>query len=326
MFCHKCGTEIIEGAVFCQKCGAKIPYTDAGEKENPQQSVSSASVRQTQPQTPDGSVETSKKKKTGKLVVFLGVVILVCVVIITAMNWNGKVDYVESVAAHTPFANTQGLPYTYEEVLNKYIVSPEWEERQDGDEHYIDISGTMKGTDYKVVITIKVSPDSSDPNMALINPESVVIDGEQSPTQNDAVEFLLVMFSAYDEGYSDLSELLSQNELPDVPKEMSEPIENYYGLSGAYSGSLEQSTLSLSIYSSQEEGEVAIGNVEIYVEGGWYYSGNVVPIEKDVYQVVTETGEEVLLVASTSDSSIGLQLYVDGEYIEEYWMTEHYES
>ena len=105
-----------------------------------------------------------------------------------------------------------------------------------------------------------------------------------------------------------------------------EPIENYYKLSGAYAGITGQSTLSVSIYSAQEEGEVEIGNAEIYSGNGQYYFGTIIPTEENVYKVEAGTGEEVLLVETESSEGIVLQLYVDGQYLEEYRMTEHYES
>ena len=99
-------------------------------------------------------------------------------------------------------------------------------------------------------------------------------------------------------------------------------------LSGSYGGMMGQSTLSLSIYSSQEEGETGIGNAEIYVEGGQYsYHGQIAGVAINVYEVAADAGEEVLLAASTSDDgTIMLQLYVNGQLIEEYCMLEHYES
>ena len=98
-------------------------------------------------------------------------------------------------------------------------------------------------------------------------------------------------------------------------------------LSGSYGGMMGQSTISLSIFSSQEEGETGIGNAEIYVEGGQYsYNGQIAEAAVNVYKVATDTDEEVLLAASTSDNGIVLQLYVDGNLVEEYFMLEHYES
>lgn len=105
-----------------------------------------------------------------------------------------------------------------------------------------------------------------------------------------------------------------------------EPIENYWKLSGSYSDSTGSLTLSLSIYSSQEEGEIEIGSVDIYASNGQHYVGSVTPVEKNVYKIATDTGEEVLLIEEDFGDIIMLQLYVDGQYLGEYQMVEHYES
>lgn len=105
-----------------------------------------------------------------------------------------------------------------------------------------------------------------------------------------------------------------------------EPIENYWKLSGSYSDSTGSLTLSLSIYSSQEEGEIEIGSADIYASNGQHYVGSVTPVEKNVYKIATDTGEEVLLVEEDYGDIIMLQLYVDGQYLGEYQMVEHYES
>lgn len=112
----------------------------------------------------------------------------------------------------------------------------------------------------------------------------------------------------------------------DILPEYYEPIENYWGLSGYYIGNTGQSTLSFSIYTSQEEGESEIGSADIYTDNGQHYSGMVIPIEKGVYKVIVDAGEEVLLVESSFDDVVALQLYVDGQFLEEYRMKEHYES
>ncbi len=111
---------------------------------------------------------------------------------------------------------------------------------------------------------------------------------------------------------------------------MNEPLENYSYLSGSYVGNLyEQSTLSIGIYTSQEEGETAIGGADIYVTDGEYYYYNyglLYVAASGIYMVETETGETVMLYDAVSeDGEWVLQLYVDGYYLEEYRMTEHYE-
>ncbi len=104
-----------------------------------------------------------------------------------------------------------------------------------------------------------------------------------------------------------------------------EPIENYLRLSGSYSASVGQSSLGIGIYTSQEEGEIEIGTVAIYAEDGDYFVGTLIPTAAGVYEVVTDTGEEVFLIEVDSDDAVTLDMYVDGEYLEEYFMTEHYQ-
>lgn len=207
MFCPKCGTKALDGATFCQKCGAKL-ITDSAA----QQSATSMLVQQTPPSTHNVPSDTPKKKKSKKLpIILVAVVLAVVAIIVIAMNWNGKIDYEATVRAHQPFAVSEGLSYTYGEVLDKYISSPDWKVRDSGDVSYVDISGKAKGTDNELLVTIKVTPDEKDSDIALITPESVTVANEKSPTQNDAVEFLLGMFLMYDKGDDDLSYLLSDD-------------------------------------------------------------------------------------------------------------------
>ena len=579
------------------------------------------------PQTIEDS-EVEQQKKLNKKFLF-GALALVIVIFIVAINWEGTTDYAETVGAHTPFANSQGLPYAYEEVIEKYVTSPKWEVRESGDVHYVDIIGKVSGTDCELGITIKVVQDETDSELVYITPELVTIDNEISLPQDDATKFLYAMFVAYDEGENDIavlldlfnglamqeevalteyytneiegisfnypmgwnilekdseyevvemidsknnvdsvaifrvSRILDQNPygvftedettiqknineygeflelwdttIGDVPAKclmfqteswngesierrywyrnghedemyqiacsynvssagvyeqlfddimasyvitiataqmdyvpsdsdicfngilisellnsssmelvqmfgggynadgngriayneiefymlndetvdtirsfypeyfmargytldtnldyvvtkdeivellgqyfeeewfdsgyyltydyplytisfginkysevsdivvcnknsvstgsnaygVNDAIENYYGLSGSYSGNMEGAMLSLSIYSSREEGEVSIGNVEIYVGNGDYYFGEIIAVEGNIYTVITETGDEVFLVESMVDGTIVLQLCVDGQCIEEYKMVEHYES
>lgn len=209
MFCPKCGTKALDGATFCQKCGAKLTAGDTV-----QQAAASTSVQHTQ--TSNASPDTPKKKKSKKLPIIIGAVALAIVaVIVIAMNWDGKIDYEATVRAHQPFVS-QGTSLTYGEVLDKYITPPDWKVRHSGEVNYVDISGKAKGTDNELVVTIKVTEDPSDPDLASISPESVTIDGKKSPTQNDAVEFLLAMFLMYEEGYDNISDLFSETQSPNT--------------------------------------------------------------------------------------------------------------
>ena len=493
MFCHKCGNQLPENAKFCQKCGAKVLFEEAAQtsvenrRENDvvvKRSTESASSNLENHQIQDNQENVFKKKKSKKLPIILGVTILViAVAIFIALNWNGKVDYVETVAKHTPFAVSQGLPYTYEEVLNQYLVSAEWKVREEGDIHYVDISGKAKGIESELSMTVKVSPNpnGTDSSAVLIHLESVTADDTDRLFEGDAANFLYTLFCLYDEGYEDLAVLMelenetdyiSQGEIsqtetfmdsgaepdiyfndipvsellnftgfqviqmfggdyfagadgdivydeiefymiddntvgcitsfypenfsingyslddgsgegvysdriidllgPDYEEEYSdwyyityhypaytasfsvskynevgsikiysnlyekngltddallesqEPIEYYQRLGGSYSANMGQSTLTLSIYSSQEEGEIEIGSAVIYADGEQYFVGLLIPIDTGTYMVTTDTEEEVLLIEQPLSDEVVLELYVDGQCIEQYQMTEHY--
>lgn len=107
----------------------------------------------------------------------------------------------------------------------------------------------------------------------------------------------------------------------------SESLEYYSELSGSYEGSTGQSSLSISIYSSQEDGETAIGTVWMYADDEQYYLGEIIAEpEIGVYLLETDTGEEVVLDAYSDYGTIVIDLYMNGQYIDEYTMVEHYES
>lgn len=200
MFCPKCGTKALDGAGFCQKCGAKLIVDDSAAHPAVESPANSTNPSASAPK------EAPAKKKSKKLPIIIGVAVLVVLaVIFIAMNWEGKTDYEATVRAHAPFANSQGLPYTYGKVFDKYIPNAKWEVRESDDAAHVDIIGKAKGTDAEMVITIKVSLDEKDTNLALISPTSVSVSGNESPTEDEAVGFLLAMFIAYDEGDEDLS-------------------------------------------------------------------------------------------------------------------------
>lgn len=116
---------------------------------------------------------------------------------------------------------------------------------------------------------------------------------------------------------------LSDTDVPSDMKVDSNAIE-VSELSGYYGGTLGQSYISISIYSSPED--IAVGNAEVYVEGGQYsYTGEICELETNVYKLAN-VGENVLMGFYTQNDEIMIQLYVDGQFIEEYSMGEHYES
>jgi hypothetical protein len=154
-----------------------------------------------------GAETSPSKKKSKKLPIIIAAVAAVIVIIIIAASMGGgdRIDYVATVKAHQPF-RSQDMPYTYGDVFNKYIQSAEWISYASGDLTYVDVSGTVVGTASNLVVTISVAPNPNNPDGALINPVSLKVGTTRTQSQNEAVEALLDIFSAYDEGWEDISE------------------------------------------------------------------------------------------------------------------------
>ncbi|WP_196599619.1 hypothetical protein [Pectinatus frisingensis] len=145
-----------------------------------------------------------KKKKFNKVKFVLYSIIAIVVMFTIAANWEGSTNYVATVEKHKPL-ESQGISLTYANVLNKYIESPKWESRESGDIGYVDVSGTIKGSNKKIGVKIKVSPMSNDSKRVSIKPESITLNGNSPSTQAAAEQILLYMFLAYQRGEADLA-------------------------------------------------------------------------------------------------------------------------
>ena len=159
------------------------------------------------PAAPNPPAVPQKKGKKWPLLIVL--LLLIAGGVYAALNWNGKIDYIGTVKAHQPFLS-QGFSLTYGEVLDACLTSPVWTVREEGDTHYVDITGDNKGSSIcTLTVTIAVRPDSADPDIVQISPISVTIDGGDASDQNDAVKILLAMFSAKAEGQEDLGAVVT---------------------------------------------------------------------------------------------------------------------
>lgn len=115
----------------------------------------------------------------------------------------------------------------------------------------------------------------------------------------------------------------------DTAAGFNKPLEYYFELSGSYESNSGQSTLSIGIYSSQEEGEASIGTVWIDTEEESYYLGEIIAEpEENVYLAETDVGEKTVLyvyyIYPEDYETIYIDLNVDGQYIGGYTMVEHY--
>lgn len=100
------------------------------------------------------------------------------------------------------------------------------------------------------------------------------------------------------------------------------------GIAGSYAGLNESSSASLSIYSGPSEEEIAageVGNALIDTGRGVSYEGLLITLGNNEYAVPNDAGREVRLQVYFF-RGLYFDLYVDGEYIDTYYMVEQYVS
>lgn len=93
-------------------------------------------------------------------------------------------------------------------------------------------------------------------------------------------------------------------------------------ISGAYVG-ISSAGCSISMYSSVDD--VAVGNIE-WTYNDYCYSGQMIPVDTNIYKVTTKEGDEILIGVYTDNGKIGLDLYFNGGQTDYLIMQEHYES
>ena len=234
MYCHKCGQELPDQALFCPSCGTKVTYGEPASQDaapvTPIPPGSAApSSKQFFPENPSSTIpapavnpsagtpkpQPKQKAKRGILIGGLSAagVVLVAVVLFVVLNWK-SVDYVASVQAFQPFYHSQGLPYTYGEVLDEYLPDAEWSAVKEGKGiATVEVSGTAKGVNEEVKLSVEMAPNPEDPNGSLYTLESVSLGDATFSDQGEAVEILYRLFLAYDRQVEDLSQVLPETEV-----------------------------------------------------------------------------------------------------------------
>lgn len=232
----------MDGATFCQKCGAKVldsqPTSAPGSQVNapapstvdlpkPVQPVSQPTqpVQPAQPQQQAPSVQqapgswqptpspTPQKKKIPKWPFFVGggaVVVVLALILVVIFGDIGKpkYDYEATLRAYTPYADSQGLPYTFGEVMDKYLEDAAWDvdEKEDG-QAVVTVSGTLKGFGEEAVVTYSLTPNPEDSGKFKFMNEGVTVNSEKSSWDGASGWFLTALYDAYESGDEELADL-----------------------------------------------------------------------------------------------------------------------
>lgn len=116
---------------------------------------------------------------------------------------NNDNVYVASLKAHTPFND-----YSYSEVLGKYLDHLEWKSFSEDQDNarLVEISGDIKNVGKHFVLHVLVIDNGDSCTFKL---QSLFYDGVGTSDENEMINFLYIMFSAYDNGYTDLSSILT---------------------------------------------------------------------------------------------------------------------
>ena len=205
MFCPKCGAELSNDAEFCIKCGTKISAVGTVQQANAAQA----------------DVPTKAKKKKSKLPIILGAAILLIIIVIAVSSQSSgeknsgedDIDYITTLKAYAPYADTLNLSGTFSDVFEKYLTNPTWKidpEVKKTNGAIVAVEGTVKGSEHHLSVSMDVSQVADNPDVAYIRPYSMVLDGAESTDQEVVAELLLNMFTAYDEGSENISELLNK--------------------------------------------------------------------------------------------------------------------
>ena len=172
MYCPKCGAEVPEGATFCPKCGNSVSSGGAGNSSS-------------------GSEVVGKRKKKRWPWIVVGAV---AAVVILFLAWASQ-GYTPYIKRFEPYPN---IDANIGKVVDKYVIDPQWNEGIAGERTLVYVRGSLKGLNMPVRMEFYVKDDK-------IDSMRIDVDGTLTETEDEAREFMSMLFSGYDRGIEDVS-------------------------------------------------------------------------------------------------------------------------
>lgn len=266
-------------------------------------------------------------KNLGMAQMISGSVAVVSVVLLFVILFIPKSDtYIAMVKTATP----ENYPNaTYEEAFESFFAEPEWSHFSSEKGEVVQFTGDFYYLDGKAEACFQYVIDLESSSFSL---EYFGID-DVSQNMLTAGIVLETVFSSYD----NYGEEIAQNENVDkvenqsssnvvtIPAGMFYDTEaiDYMDMAGKYTGII-GTEVSLSMYSSIED--MYVGSIQIQTSEG-NYSGEVVQLDTNIYQVETTDGTMIVFgVSRIVAGDVQLDLYINGEQIDYVTMIEPYIS
>ncbi len=221
MFCQNCGAKLEDDACFCTMCGSKITAVNEEVVQSVQTPPTAGQIQQQMPYVwTEQAVQQPKKKKRVMPFLIGGTAIFLVVVFLCIITGNNEIDYIRTVQEYTPFADSQGLPYTLQEVLDAYFEDLVWKETTGyDDKHCVDIQGRMKTTGENLRLSVDVVDNPVDPELCHFSFRLIELGEEHISDENEIVNILAGLYYYYDEGY-DIEGLLDKMNSPVAETDM----------------------------------------------------------------------------------------------------------
>lgn len=282
-------------------------------------------------ENPDLPINPYNRYKNGKnfgLVYTLAPIVMVlsmiAFAIITIMPKSET--YIELVKTATPenYPNT-----TYEEAFENFFAEPEWSHFSSERGEVVQFNGDFYYLDGRAEACFQYVIDLESSSFSL---EYFGID-DVSQNMLTAGIVLETVFSSYDNYGEEIVqnenmekvENQSSSNVVTIPAGMFYDTEviDYMDMAGKYIGII-GTEVSLSMYSSIED--MYVGSIQIQTSEG-NYSGEVVQLDTNIYQVETTDGTVIVFgVSRIVAGDVQLDLYINGEQIDYVTMAEPYIS
>jgi len=145
-------------------------------------------------------VKVSRKKR-------VVITAIMAIVLVMVMTGCGGVDFIATVQQHRPMA-AFGQNDTNNAVVNRFVASPRWSASSSGNTTYVEMNGTLRGwgDDFQIRWRVTAADGGriTDGSSIYITPSFISLGNENITRSNEALEFLLFMFEAFELGYEHL--------------------------------------------------------------------------------------------------------------------------